>query len=55
MFRRSPLGQVGELCKVKRIVKLNVMVQSANGFAEQPEVRHTWVCVSLPTYPKTVD
>ena len=46
-----PLGQVGELCKVKRIVKLNVMVQSANGFEEQPEVRHTWLCV-FPTYQK---
>ena len=52
MFRRSPVGQVGELCKVKRIVKLNVMVQSANGFADQPEVRHTWLCV-FPTYYST--
>ena len=51
LFHQLPLGQVGELCKVKRIVKLNVMVQSANGFEEQPEVRHTWLCV-FPTYQK---
>ena len=51
---QSPLGQVGELCKVKRIVKLNVMVQSANGFEEQPEVRHTWL-LCVPYVPKTVD
>ena len=39
IFNQSTfLGEVGDLDQVKRIVKLNVMVQSSSNFTDHPEV-----------------